>query len=114
MRINLVTLAAAAGLALLATSISAPGQAGWADPLTTHMWANKPEKRQGSNGTATPGRPGGGWFEYRFGSRGGEAKSATSNETTTTHAHGSRLGVSIRSQVIVHTPRMQLQIPLKR
>jgi ABC-type sugar transport system substrate-binding protein len=87
MRINLATLAAAAGLALLATSISRPAQAA------------------------------GGWFEWRFGSTGGEAKPQKVNEYTTTHRHGmlsARLPVSMRSQFTVYSPRLQIQVPLKR
>lgn len=117
MRINLATLAAAAGLALVAATISHPAQAEWSDQLTSHMWASKTEKRQGSHGTAIPGRPAGGWFEHRFGSTGGEAKPQTVSEYATTHRHGTvspGVAASMRSQVIVYTPRLQIQVPLKR
>jgi hypothetical protein len=117
MRINLATLAAAAGLGLLATSMSLPAQAEWSDQVTTHRWDRKTENRQGSRG---------GWFEHRFGSTGGAITPRTFRENTTTHRHGTlttthahgmltaRVPISMRSQSIVYTPRTQIQIPLKR
>jgi hypothetical protein len=123
MRIDLATLAAAAGLALLATAISGPAQAEWSDSLTTHWLVEttpaKTEPRQGSQGTATPGGPRGGWFENRFLANpsllpdASRANPRTFNEVTTTHRHGTlspHVIASMRSQSIVHTPKIQIQL----
>jgi hypothetical protein len=122
MRSNLATLAAA-GLALLATSISGPAQAEWLDQVTTHRWVKttpaKTEPRQGSHDTATPGGPTGGWFEHRFSPNlsllpdASRANPRTFNEVTTTHRHGTlspHVIATMRSQSIVHTPKIQIQL----
>jgi len=121
MRSNLATLAAAAGLALLA-SISGPAQAEWSGQMTTHMWDatdGKKQKSQGSQGTQTPGRPAGGWFEHRFSPNlsllpdASRANPRTFNEVTTTHRHGTlspHVIATMRSQSIVHTPKIQIQL----
>jgi hypothetical protein len=130
MRSNLAMLVAA-GLALLAASISRPAQAEWSDQVTTHRWDATPStpapngktgKSQGSQGTPSVGRSAGGWFEDRFLPNGSplpdvsRANPRTFNEVTTTHRHGTHGTLSphviatMRSQSIVYTPKIQIQL----
>jgi hypothetical protein len=127
MRSNLARLAAA-GLALLATSISGPAQAEWSGQQTTHLWDATPStpapngktgKSQGSQGTPVVGRSAGGWFEDRFLANPSPLPDAsraiprTFNEVTTTHRHGTlspHVIATMRSQSIVYTPKIQIQL----